>query len=239
MAGTSLPNPRASDFSRGTVTDPNQSEVTRAGFYDSNLYVGAGQQQLSFFVQQAGQGVTSEPGAVVGSAKTLFDTNLQISASLPSGKAYQPQQIEVYFWPGLSAAANTFTITNPSVFAAANAAVVADQVADIYTFYSAGRLQLGVLDKVYCDEAPLSLFPVQTGVVGDFAMASTSATAGEIAVLLARATGRPYEFGIPFTLSATQNFWIYLLWAGLLALPSGFNARVKVRMDGYFLRATQ
>jgi hypothetical protein len=239
MAGTNQPQPRASDFSAGSVTDPNQSEVTRQGLFDSLLYAEAGQLSLNFFSQAIGGGITTEPGATVGTTKTAFDTNMQISNTLPSGKAWQVQGVEVYFWPGTSAAANTFVLAAPSVFAAANAAAVAGQVSDTFTFYNAGRLQFGILDKFYIDESPIGLFPVQTATAGDFGLATTSATAGEIAVVMARQIGRPYEMGAPFTLVATQNFAVNLLWAGLVAMPSGFNGRVKLRLDGYVLRSTQ
>jgi hypothetical protein len=239
MAGTNQPIPRASDFTAGMVTDPNQSEVTRQGLFDSLLYAQAGQAQLSFFSQQIGQGVTTEPGATVGTPKTGWDTNLQIANTLPSGKSVQVQGIEVYFWPGTSAAANTFVQANPSVFNAAASAALSDQIADVWTFYNSGRLQFQILDKIYIDEAPLLNFPQQCGVSGDFAIATNSATVGSSALMMSRAIGRPYAIGAPFTLTATQNFSVNLIWPGLVALPSGFNGRVKVRLDGYVLRATQ
>lgn len=231
--------PSMSDFDRGRVTDPNQSEVQRQGFFDSLLYPTAGTQQLSFFATPIGAGLTTALGATAGTAKTAWDTNLQLPNQLPSGKAFQVQSLEVLFVPGSVSTANTFTIQDPVIFASANAASVGAQIADIFTFYNSGRLQFSILDKLYVDEAPLLNFPMQSGISGDFGYASTSATAGFIGAMLARCIGRPYVWDIPFTLEPAQNFAVNLIWPGVVATPSGFNGKVTVRLDGYFARATQ
>jgi len=235
------PAPSAATFNAGVVTDPNQSEVQRQGLFDSLLYPTAGTLQLSFFNQPPGSGVTTAPGAVAGTAKTAFDTNIQVQNSLPSGKAFQPHMIEIFVWPGSSAAANTFVLANPAIFNATAALAVAEQVSDVYAIENSGRLQLGILDKTYVDETPLLMFPQQSGLSGDFAVgtAGTNAQPNEVGIVLIRCIGRAYKIGIPMTFSATQNFFVNLLWAGLVATPSGFNARIMVRLDGYFIRATQ
>jgi hypothetical protein len=239
MAGTNLPQPNMNDFTAGQVTDPNQSEVQRQGFFDALLYPAAGSQILAFFSTPIGAGLTTAPGATAGTAKTPFDTNLQLPNQLPSGKAFQAQSIEIDFVPGSVSTANTFTMVNPSLFAAVAAQAVADQVADIFTFYNSGRLQFNILDKTYVDEVPLKNFPMQTGIGGDFALTSNSATTALTGLALARAIGRPYVWGIPMTLVPAQNFAVNLLWPGVVATPSGFNGRVIVRLDGYFARSTQ
>jgi len=231
--------PGIDDFDRGRVTNPDQSEIQRQGLFDSLLYPAAGQALLSFFSFPIGQGVTTTIGAVVGTTKSGWDTNLQLPNQLPSGKAFQIQSLEMAFEPGLSAAANTFTLAVPSVFAAAAAASVLAALNDVYTFYMTGRLQLQVLDKFYIDESPLVQFPPLTGVTLDSAIASNSATVGETAAWAGRGAGRPYVINIPMTLQPAMNFAINVIYPAAVALPSGFNGRARCRLDGYFLRSTQ
>jgi len=231
--------PSAGDFSAGRVTNPDQSEVIRQRFYDFQLYAGAGQQLLSFFALPIGQGLTTTPGATAGTPKTKFDTNLQMPNTLPSGKAFAVQQIEVYFFPGSVSTANTFTLVNPSQFNAAASASPLAAGADVFTFYSSGNLEVSVLDKIYVSETPLGCFPPQVATTVDVAIATNSATVGEVGFSLTRQIGRPYVFDIPFTLYPAQNFSVNLNWPGLVPLPSGFNGRVGVVLDGYFMRASQ
>jgi hypothetical protein len=226
-------------FEAGRVTNPDQSEVIRQRLYDFQLYPAAGQAQLQFFNFAIGQGITTALGAVVGSTKTQWDTNLQLGGQLPSGKQYLIQAIEVYFYPGSSAAANTFLPANPAFFNAAAAAALAAAVSDLNQFYQSGRLQLQILDKFVLDEAPLMAFPVQTAVAGDVSVSSNSATVGEVGVLLARCIGRPYVMNIPVTIQPAMNFSMNMIWPSAVPLPSTFNARVGVVLDGYFQRASQ
>lgn len=226
-------------FESGRVTNPDQSEVIRQRLYDYLLYPAAGQAQLQFFNFAIGQGVTTALGAVVGSVKTQWDTNLQLAGQLPSGKQYLVQAIEVYFFPGSSAAANTFLPASPNLFAVAAAGSVAAAAADINQFYQSGRLQFQILDKFVLDEAPLMTFPVQTAVAADVSITSNSATVGEVGVLLTRCIGRPYVMNIPVTIQPAMNFSLNMIWPAAVALPSTFNARVGVVLDGYFQRASQ
>jgi hypothetical protein len=231
--------PTASDFERGRVTNPDQSEISRGRLYDYLLYPAAGTQQLSFFSQPIGQGIATALGSVVGSAKSLFDTNVQIANQLPSGKAFMVESIEVYFWAGASAAANTYVPAPHNFFNAVAAAAVMVELDDVDTFYQSGMLELNVLDKNYIRETPLGCFPPQVGVSYSAALASNSATTAEVGGQIAQGAGRPYTLDIPFTLLPAQNFSVNLLWPGLVAMPSGFNARVGVVLNGWFMRATQ
>jgi len=116
--------PTAADFAAGRVTNPAQSEVIRQRLYDYLLYPAAGQTQLNFFSQPAGQGLTSALGAAAGSAKTQWDTNLVLPNQLPSGKAFMVESIEVDFMPGSVTTANTYTPNVVKFFAAAAALTV-------------------------------------------------------------------------------------------------------------------
>ena len=87
--------PTAADFNARRVTNPNQSEIVRQRFYDYQLYATAGTTQLTFFSAPVGQGVTTALGGTAGTAKTLWDTNLELPNTLPSGKAFMIESIEV------------------------------------------------------------------------------------------------------------------------------------------------
>lgn len=231
--------PSAADFESRRVTNPNVSEIVRQRFYDYQLYATAGVAQQTYFAQAVGAGITSALGAVVGSAKTLWDTNLEIANTLPSGKAFMMESIEVIFWPGSSAAANTYAVAAISTFNAAAAAAVAGSSNDVNSFYQSGRLDLNVLSKNYLRETPLVAFPPKAYVGGDFALATNSATVGEIAQTVATSKGRAYYIEPEIALQPAVNFEVVLAWPAAVATPSGFNARVGVILDGFFMRASQ
>jgi hypothetical protein len=234
-----MQTPTAADFDAGRVTNPGQSEVIRQSLYDFQLYPTAGQTQLNFFSQPAGQGLTSAVGATAGAAKSLSDTNLVLPNQLPSGSAFMIESIEVFFYAGSVSTANTYTPANISLFAAVSAAAVAGQLNDVNTVMQSGLLELNILQKNYLRETPLQRFPAKTGIDGNFAIASNSATTAETALANARATGRPYYIDPSVTLQPAVNFEVLLKWPGVVATGSGFNARIGVVLDGYTMRASQ
>jgi len=231
--------PSAADFNAHRVTNRNQSEVVRQRFYDYQLYPTAGQAQLTFFSQPVGSGKTSAQGATAATGKTLWDTNLEIGNTLPSGKQFYMESIEVVFTPGSVSTTDTYTPANVSIFAAANAAAVFGQLNDVNTFYQSGLLELNVSSKVYLRETPLAAFPPKTFFEISGGIASTSATAGALGALNVRASGRNYYIDPEITLEPAVNFDVTLRWPAAVATPSGFNGRVGVILDGYFMRASQ
>jgi hypothetical protein len=231
--------PSQSDFSGRRVINPNQSEVVRNRFYDYALYPTAGVGQIVFFSQPLGQGVTSAQGAVVGSAKTIFDTNLDLPSTLPSGKGFFIESIEVMFQPGSVSTANTYTPANLAVFNAAAAAAVYGSVNDVNTFYQSGLLELNILGKNYLRETPLLAFPPKAHLDVVAGVASNSATVGTIGIAFAKAFGRPYMLVPEITLESAVNFDVTIKWPGVVATPSGFNGRIGVYLDGFFQRASQ
>jgi hypothetical protein len=231
--------PSQADFNQTRVTNASQSEVIRQRFYDYMLYPAAGQSQFSFFSQASGQGVTTALGAAVGTGKTLWDTNLEIPSTLPSGKSFQIESIEVVFFPGSVSTANTYTPAQPQTFAAVNAAAIGAQVNDVNNFYQSGMLELNILSKNYLRETPLLAFPPKTRVTQDAAVATNSATTATSSFQSARAEGRPYYIDPKITLQPAVNFEVLLKFPSAVAVPSGFNARVGVILDGYFMRASQ
>lgn len=231
--------PTAADFNSRRVTNPAQSEIVRQRFYDYQLYPTAGVTQLAFFQQPIGQGITTALGGTVGTGKTLWDTNLELGGTLPSGKAFMIESIEVVFFPGSVATANTYTVVSPALFNATAAAAVSSQLADVNTFYQSGMLELNILSKNYLRETPLIAFPPKTSFNLDAAYASNSATTAELGAVNMRAAGRPYYIDPTIALQPAVNFEVLLRFPAAVATPSGFNGRVGVILDGYFMRASQ
>ena len=231
--------PSAADFNARRVTNPAQSEVVRQRFYDYQLYPTAGQTQLTFFSQPIGQGITSALGGTVGSAKTLWDTNLELPNTLPSGKAFMIESIEVLFFPGSVNTANTYTPASPVLFNATAAAAVAAQAADVNTIYQAGMLELNILSKNYLRETPIIAFPPKANFELSAAIASNSATTAEVGLVNMKAGGRPYYISPEIALQPAVNFEVTIKYPAVVATPSGFNGRIGVILDGYFMRASQ
>lgn len=231
--------PTAADFQAARVTNPGQAEVIRQSLYDFQILPGAGSQQLTFFQSPIGQGITSSIGATAGTAKTKWDTNMSLGGQLPSGLAMLVESIEVHFAPGSVNTANTYTYKTLSVFAAIAAASVTGTVDDFAVFYRSGILEFNILQKNYLREVPIGRFPPKTGVSLDAGIGSNSATTSEVGAVNARADGRAYYLEPAISLQPATNFELVLSWPAATALPSGFNARVGVVLDGYQMRASQ
>lgn len=231
--------PTAADFNSRRVTNPSQSEIVRQRFYDYQLYPTAGTTQLSFFGAAVGQGITTAVGGTVGAPKTLFDTNLAISNTLPSGQAFMCESIEVVFVPGSVSTANTFTLIKPLEFAAVSAATLSGQLADVNSFYQSGMLEFNILSKNYLRETPMIVFPPKTSLNIDAAVATNSATTSAVIVQNGRAAGRPYYISPEIALQPAVNFEVVIRYPAAVSTPSGFNGRVGVILDGYFMRASQ
>ena len=59
----------------------------------------------------------------------------------------------------------------------------------------------------------------------------------EVALLQARAAGRPYYIDPSISLQPAVNFEVVIKWPAAVTLS--FNSRVGVILDGYFMRASQ
>jgi hypothetical protein len=231
--------PTAADFNARRVTNPNQSEIVRQRFYDYQLYATAGNSQFTFFSQPIGQGVTTAIGATAGTAKTLWDTNLELPNTLPSGKAFMIESIEVLFFPGSVSTTNTYTLASPVLFNATASAAVQAQIADVNSFYQSGMLELNILSKNYLRETPLLAFPPKANFNLDSSAASNSSVTALNGAVNMRAAGRPYYIEPTIALQPAVNFEVLLRFPAAVATPSGFNARVGIILDGYFMRASQ
>lgn len=212
------------------------TEGLRQSYYDHLLYPTAGQVQFNFFQAQRGQGISTALGAVVGSAKTTADTNMDASGQFPAGKAFVITSIEIPFYAGSVNTANTYTPATPTFFNAAAAAALEAQLADVNSFYQSGSMQLYISSKVALEEAPLMRFPPKCSLNVAGAVASNSATVGALGFVAAHAQGRPYMVEPPIYIEPTVNFVVSLNFPAAVATPSGFNARVGVILDGYLYR---
>lgn len=226
------------DFARYRVTNPQQAAVYDQPLYDFNLYPLAGQQQINFFTTAQGAGVTSAIGAVVGSPKTIADTNMTVGNQLPSGKEFLCTAIEVQFFPGSSAAANTFLLRQQADFEAAAADAAVSRMNDIQTVYSTGVLIFTVLDRVIRVGTPLSEFPPANRIEGWAALATNAAATGVIQTANSYAGGVLCELATPVSIQAAVNFNVAISWPAAVALPSGFNGRLGVKLHGRMLTAT-
>lgn len=231
--------PTAADFNSRRVTNPNQSEIVRQRFYDYQLYPTAGATQFTFFAAPVGQGITSAVGGTAGGVKTLWDTNLELPSTLPSGKAFMIESIEVLFFPGSVSTANTYTLASPVIFNATASAAVQSQLADVNSFYQSGMLELNILSKNYLRETPILCFPPKASFNLDASASSNSATTALNGAVNMRAAGRPYFLEPTIALQPAVNFEVLIRYPAAVATPSGFNARVGVILDGYFMRASQ
>jgi len=231
--------PTAADFNSRRVTNPSQSEVVRQRLYDYQLYPTAGTTQFAFFQQPIGQGLTSAIGGTVGSGKTQWDTNMELGGTLPSGKAFLIESIEVVFFPGSVSTSNTYTPIKPLEFNATASATVGGQLADVNSFYQSGMLELNILSKNYLRETPLIAFPPKTQFNLDVGISSNSTTTAVNVAENMRAAGRPYYIDPTIALQPAVNFEVLIRFPAAVATPSGFNGRIGVILDGYFMRASQ
>jgi len=149
------------------------------------------------------------------------------------------KSIEVSLEPATSADPNTYAPANPGAFAVAAAATTPNVVNDVETFYRSGWLELVIGNKTYLLEAPLGKFPPKTQGVIDSSCTSNSATVGITEYRKMNRAGRPYFTDPALSLMSNQNFAVNLRWPAVVALPSGFNARVGVTLDGVTFRAAQ
>lgn len=224
---------------RFAVNKPGQPEVIRQMVYDHELYPGAGVAQLNFFQNQIGQGQSTALGAAVPSRKTRADTNMTLSGQLSTLLNFVIQKIMVTIEVGSVTTTDTYTQAGAGRFDAVAAQALTAAVNDVETFYRSGWLELEIGNKLYLIEAPLGKFPPHWQTVIDSSATSNSATTGITQYRRAQGAGRPYFVDPALSLMSNQNFVVRLNWPAAVAMPSGFNARIGVHLDGFTYRAAQ
>lgn len=208
--GVGRPAPSLDTLNQYSAYLADAKEVIWQPLYDFQTYAAAGQTSLSFFQVPNGGGTP---------AKSYADTNMEMPGQLPAGMNFLCVGIEIMFFP---AGLIEHTAANN----------IPD---DQYNVMKSGWLEFKLLQKTYLREAPLGVFPPQTGLVGYAATNLTAAGDGSL-ISYARNAGPTYQI-TPIRIPASQNFSVNLSWPTAVTVSA--NARMGVRMLGYTFRNSQ
>lgn len=211
------------------VTQLSTQDIIWAPLYDANNYVGTtGHLQLTFFLSPIGTGTTSAPGA--SGPKTIADTNMTAQGQLTQGNDFFMVGQEVILYPG----------ENPGLIEAQ--ASIGSFINDTYAFSKAGTLTLAIgSNRNYIQDGPMAMFPPLTRLSVASALAGGEPGTGTLnlaEVTYAAMGGSPYNI-TPVYITATLGFNETFSWPALVPLPSGNNARVFSRLDGWLIRNAQ
>lgn len=229
--------PTLQQMAEALTIDTNAIEIIKQPLYDYNLYPLAGVINLPFFQTQQGAGLSSSPGNA-NQVKALTDTNMTQPGQLPAPQAFWVSGIELDVQPGSSAAANTYANQVPAAFAVAAGITVQSGEHDQNLIYSTGSLTLQISNKNYYQEGPLYRFPTRHDLHLDTAVATTSATVGEVTKAKLNLEGDMVHINPGVGIMTSQNFLVNLNWPVIVALPTN-NARVGVILNGWLFRAVQ
>ncbi len=200
--------PTLNDLNRYTAFLSDAKEVIWQPLYDYQNYAAAGQLSLTFF----SQGATG--------TKTYADTNLDMNGQLPAGMNFLCVAIEFVFWP---AGSIEHTAANN----------IPD---DTYKALGPGAwMEFIMLQKTLLREAPLQMFPQQTGLDGYAATNLTAAGDGSL-ISYARNSGPTYQI-TPIRITSSQNFAVKVSWPTLV--PISAQAKIGCRLLGYTYRNAQ
>lgn len=208
--------PNIRELNRFRATVPGGKEAIRQPLYDYQSYAAAGQTSLNFFQTPIGSG-----------GKTISDTNMDLAGSLPQGKTFLVQAIEVAFFPGVEVG----LLSAPAAPAFAE---------DVYTFMKSGHLQFFYLSKPYLDEAPIGVVGQSFGMdmAGALSDSTTAGATQAMTMQYAQLARKVYHIN-PVMIAPQQNFKVTMDWPAAVALPSGSAARVGVRLLGIMYRDAQ
>jgi hypothetical protein len=225
---------------------PGQKDVIWNPIYDSVIYPSSGvsTQALAFFTNQQGAAIVSvSPGAYYGQlGKTQFDTNLQAPNAFTLGQEFYIIGSETDVIPGYPTTTNAWSWGYlPGSYAVASVTttpgVYFGMLNDVWTLSQIGFKSLKVgTDRYYLQDGPLGKFPpksrlfVSTAVAGD-----VTTSGGAIFADYAAFSGHPYLI-VPIYLQTNQLFTMVYSFAGSIALPSGFPALLRERLNGYLIR---
>lgn len=215
------------DLNRHVARVASGKDEIYSPLYDSATYTSGTTTNLAFFALQVGQGTTSAPGA--SGPKSLADTNMQVSNSLPLGNSFYMTGIEFLIFPGV----------NPGRGGVADATAGAF-VNDVYLLAKSGVVNLRVQNRDFATDGPLINFP-PVARLGGFSAAATNLTAGAATyaeVAYASIAGNPYNI-VPLTLESTQAFSLTVTWPAAVTLFSATNARIFARLRGRLIRNIQ
>lgn len=217
---------------------PALLEHTRKSLYSSAFLCAAGAtiaRETTLFNYVPGGTV---PGGTI--AATRFHTNMDVPGSLQSPEVFAVQQIRAHML-GLDFQTNATPAIDDDT--SGGAAANMDQIDDITLAMSSCSLQFFVGQKAYA-EAPLWMFPFNSGVGGLVSTSASGAGPGWQTRNAAFGQGRPYRFdrlGNPVLLWNQQTFGARvqcLAWGG--GNPTLIDGKLLfVFLDGIAGRAVQ
>lgn len=221
MNGNLMNAPGVNDLARYGVNVKNVAQVVAQPLYHYQAYAAAGAANFTFFQNPQGAG-----------GLTLEDTNMESAGQLPAPKLMLVLGIQVCFWSGAAGI---------SVSGAAAAATAASQSADLNAVRDRGHVQFYVGSKAQYDDAGLEHFPTNQGIRSESALADASTAAvDQISVIDYAQFGGPPTRITPLVLQSNQNFRVTIGFPnGAVAMPSGQDARIGVRLVGYQYRLAQ
>lgn len=186
-------------------------------FYDRLSYAAAGQTELVFFQNPVGQ-----------NSKTLEDTNMRAAGQIPAPQQFLCTQVCVDFVPGV----NPFSI-------AGTVADSTEYLADVWTFFKSGWLELNVGSKNQLTDAPVGKFP-PTHVLEVTAAVSGTTTADTVVSSINYASNKGVMYDItPINIPWAQNFDVSLRYNTAVPLPSNTIGKVRVTLNGFLYRLAQ
>jgi hypothetical protein len=219
-----------------TVGVPGTQDVIWGPLYDAIAYPAAGINQLNFFTQPQGAGVSSAPGAGAVT-KSIYDTNMITNNQLSLGNEFYAIGSETLFFPGVNNSTSTtaaFGLEPGGAVALATA--VGEFWNDVYNVGNGGIKVLTVgTDRSYIKDGPLNLFPPATRLAGVAALASGDTSTSAAQISYAVWSGEPYTL-VPIYIQSTQQFTLNITFAALIPTPSGQPARIIERLRGYLIR---
>jgi hypothetical protein len=243
MQQVTMPNgaivqaPSIANVDRSYAVTLNRYEQSRATLYDGLVYPAAGTTQLNFFALPIGQG-TSVLGTPA--AKNLSDTNLTLAGQLPSTQKFLIETVSLKVQPSTPSGNG---IIDPAYSGAPTAF---NPINDVWYILRSGNLTLTLANKVYVQEAPLDVFPPDSALWIDSAMAqetlsNTGNTTGNNALEIgfAKAWGMRYDLDPDnLLIDSNMSFQLTLSWPeGVQAITK--PARIFARLQGTLYRMVQ
>lgn len=226
---------------------PGQKDVIWNPIYDTQQYPHGGVtvQALAFFAAQQGAGTSYSPGAYFGSAgKTQFDTNLQSPNAFTLGQEFYCIGSETDIIPGIESTTWPTVGAGDGYLPAQNAEaaglVFGAFVNDVWVLSQIGfkSLKIGT-DRFYIQDGPLGKFPSRVRLALASAVAAVQEASGGVLGVYeesyAQPSGIPYVI-VPIYFQTNQLFTDTYSFAGQIALPSGFSAILRERLNGYLIR---
>jgi hypothetical protein len=221
-----IPSPQAARSSL-SARAPKSLQGQDWTLFDFQNYAAAGQNVLTYFQNPVGQ-----------NGRSLEDTNMRAAGSLPAPQKFLVQSVQLMVIPGVDPVTAQNTATTD---------LVAPNFAnDVWAILSEGSLKFSIMSKDYIEEGPLLRFPPDARLSTDISIGAQmkqAVAADEVTAVYgdyASGIGKPWYFRDKVFIEETENFQVTLNWPnGVVALPSGTQARVGVFLRGVLYRAVQ